>query len=121
MERALDLPPLLAMAAEEARRLGFSGDVRIDAAAGVLQFADFGAMEIPPPVMERLHGKTIEQQRSIMSGVVSRFLRSKAPPLDDRYGTLTDAEVRAGLEEGSAVVLHPPDTLADGAPVTARR
>ena len=32
----------------------------------------------------------------------------------------TAAEVRAGLEQGQTVILHPPDAVADGATVKAR-
>ncbi len=97
MDRALDLPTLLEMAAEEARRLGFTGVLRVDASAGSLHVGDLGPMEIPPAVMERLVGKTVAQQQPIMAGVVRRFLRDHAPPLDRRYDELEDPEARARL------------------------
>jgi HlyD family secretion protein len=31
-----------------------------------------------------------------------------------------EAEVRAGLQDGQQVVMHPPDTLADGARIAGR-
>ena len=31
-----------------------------------------------------------------------------------------EAQILSGLEAGQAIVLHPPDTLVDGAPVTER-
>ena len=97
MDHALDLASLLEMAAEEARRLGFTGALRVDASAGSLHVGDVGPMEIPTPVMERLVGKTVAQQQSIMAGVVRRFLRGHAPPLDHRYDELKDPELRARL------------------------
>jgi hypothetical protein len=97
MDRALDLLSLLEMAAEEARRLGFTGTLRVDASAGSLHVGDLGPMEIPPPVLARLVGKTVAQQQPIMAGVVRRFLRQQAPPLDHRYDELEDPETRARL------------------------
>jgi len=31
-----------------------------------------------------------------------------------------EVQILSGLEAGQAIVLHPPDTLVDGAPVTER-
>ncbi len=98
MDRPPDLRSLFDIAYEEARRLGFDGQLEVDVAAASLRFEGLDPMVIPAPVMERLEGKSVAQQRAIVAGVVSRFLRSHAAPLDDRYDGLRDREVRARLE-----------------------
>ena len=107
MDGAPDLVSLFAMAAEEARRLGYNGTLRVD--AGALHVGDLGPMVIPAPVLARLEGKTIAQQRSIMAGVVSRFLRSHAPSLDGRYDELKDSEVRARLQRNLFAIESEPE------------
>jgi HlyD family secretion protein len=51
-------------------------------------------------------------------GVENGRVRARVVTLGQRNATET--EVTAGLAEGDEVVLHPPDTLADGMRVTAR-
>ena len=45
--------------------------------------------------------------------------RARLTPVEIGRQTGRDAEVAAGLREGTTVVAHPPDSLADGARVTA--
>lgn len=46
--------------------------------------------------------------------------RARRAPVELGQRTSTEAEVLGGLQEGQQVVLHPPDTLTDGAWVRAR-
>jgi len=46
--------------------------------------------------------------------------RARRATVDLGQRTNTEAEVLSGLQEGQQVVLHPPDTLTDGARVTLR-
>jgi HlyD family secretion protein len=46
--------------------------------------------------------------------------RARTQPVEIGQRNATDAQITSGLDEGQAIVLHPPDTLTDGTRVRER-
>ena len=106
MDGAPDLVSLFAMAAEEARRLGYSGTLRVD--AGALHVGDLGPMVIPAPVLARLEARrspsNARSWRVSSAGSCGATL-----PLDGRYDELKDPEVRARLQRNLFAIESEPE------------